>query len=134
MNRAKRVRTIVNVGNDAEVEAILAGEDEIMPSSGFLASVMDHVRQEAALPPPIPFPWKQAVAGVLFVTGVSAWGVIELVRVGLPAMKSMPAIQIYVSANNTHPIEAAGWLALGLGTSLVSVVFSRQLAGRGGLL
>jgi len=134
LNRAKRDRTTVNVENDAEIEAILSSEEEIMPSSGFLASVIDRVHQEAALPPPIPFPWKQAIAGVLFVTGVSAWGVVELVRLGLPVMKSLPATQLYASASFVRPIEVAGWLSLALGISLVSVIFSRQLAGRGGLL
>jgi len=116
------------------MEAILSGEEEIVPSSGFLASVMDRVHQEAALPAPISFPWKRAVALILPVAGVCAWGVVELFRAGLPAMKLLPVTQLHLSANMMRPIEVAGWLALALGISLVSVIFSRQLAGRGGLL
>ncbi|MDR3774049.1 MAG: hypothetical protein P4L26_11910, partial [Terracidiphilus sp.] len=40
------------------VDRILSSEEAFVPSSGFLAAVMDRVEQEAAAPPPIPFPWK----------------------------------------------------------------------------
>jgi len=39
---------------------------------GFLASVMDRVREEAAAPPPIPFPWKRALPGMALVAESSA--------------------------------------------------------------
>jgi hypothetical protein len=51
--------------NENEIDRILFREDEILPSSGFAAAVMDAVRREAAAPPPIPFPWKRAVTGLL---------------------------------------------------------------------
>ena len=38
-------------------------EEEILPSSGFAASVMEAVRREAATPPPIPFPLEAGAAG-----------------------------------------------------------------------
>ena len=47
------------------MDEILGTERELVPSSGFLASVMDRVREEAATPPPIPFPWKRAVPGIV---------------------------------------------------------------------
>jgi hypothetical protein len=54
------------VGHNAnEIDRILSCDDEVLPSSGFAASVMDAVRREAAAPPPIPFPWKRAVPGLL---------------------------------------------------------------------
>jgi len=62
MNQAKTNRTALI---DAEIEAILAGEAELVPTSGFLASVMESVQQEASAPPPIPFPWKTALPGFL---------------------------------------------------------------------
>jgi hypothetical protein len=48
-----------------EIDRILATEDALVPSSGFLASVMDHVQEEAAAPAPIPFPWKRALPGAI---------------------------------------------------------------------
>ena len=40
-------------------------KDEIVPSSGFVARVMDAVRVEAAAPPAIPFPWLRALPGLV---------------------------------------------------------------------
>ena len=42
--------------DNGEIDRILSREDEILPSSGFVVSVMEAVRREAAAPPPIPFP------------------------------------------------------------------------------
>ena len=46
-----------------ELDRILSKADEIMPSSGFTANVMDAVQREFSAPPPIPFPWRRAVPG-----------------------------------------------------------------------
>jgi len=77
MNQAKAIRSEdANAGTrraarlETEIEVILAGEEELLPSSGFVASVMDQGRQEAELPAPIPFPWKRATAGIVLATGV----------------------------------------------------------------
>jgi len=47
------------MSND-ELDRILA-EDDIVPVSGFASNVMDALRREASIPPPIPFPWKWAL-------------------------------------------------------------------------
>jgi hypothetical protein len=134
IRRAARIET--------EIEAILAGEEELMPSSGFVASVMEQVRQEAALPAPTPFPWMKAIPILLLASGIFGWGAVELVRVGQPwpgqlghglsAMNWIPPL--HLSANLVRPLEQAGWVALALGSSLVSWLVSRRLAGHGGLL
>lgn len=51
--------------NDKELDAVLLRNEEIVPSSGFTSAVMDAVQQEAAMPPPIPFPWRRAMPGLL---------------------------------------------------------------------
>src|SRR5262245_59050096 len=43
----------------------LASESELEPSSGFVASVMEAVREAAAEPPPLPFPWRRFVTGIV---------------------------------------------------------------------
>jgi hypothetical protein len=53
-----------------ELDRMLLGEREIVPSSGFVTNVMDAVRREASTPPPIPFPWKWALRGLAAWTGV----------------------------------------------------------------
>jgi hypothetical protein len=129
---------------DAEIDRILAGEEELMPSSGFVASVMERVRQEAALPAPLPFPWKMAIPLLLLTCGAIGWSTVELVRTGMPGLDwtapDQPAqswltfSSPHLSGNLVQPIEQAGWVALALGVSLLSWLLSRRLAGRGGLL
>jgi hypothetical protein len=120
--------------NQTEIDRILATEEELVPSSGFLASVMEGVLEEAAAPPPIPFPWKRAVPGILLVAGVFGWGAAELVRYGLPAVKQISLTPPHLSAGAVRPLEQAAWVALALAASLLSWLLSRRLAGRSGLL
>jgi hypothetical protein len=135
---AKIVRTgqkqALNHRIDTEIEHILASEEELIPSSGFMASVMERVEEEAAVPPPIPFPWKRAVPGILLTVGVFGWGAIELIRLGLPELDSLTLTAPHLSSAGVHSFESAGWVALALGVSLASWLLSRRLAGRGGLL
>jgi hypothetical protein len=119
---------------DAKIEAILASEEELIPSSGFLASVMERVQEEAVAPPPIPFPWKRAIPGTLLTAGVFAWGAVKLFRQGLPALSSLTLPLPHLPVALVGPVEQAGWVALALGATLLSWLFSRRLAGRGGLL
>lgn len=144
MNRTK---TIWSEQNDAERNArmeveignILTAEEKLIPSSGFMASVMERVRQEAALPPPIPFPWTWAILGILLVSGVFGWSAFEIFRLGLPALDmsvlhSFTLTLPHLPAAAVGPVEKVGWVALALGVSLLCWLFSRRLAGSGGLL
>ena len=54
------------------LDRILSAEEELAPSSGFVSAVMERVREEAAAPAPIPFPWKRVPGAVLALGGV-AW-------------------------------------------------------------
>jgi hypothetical protein len=145
MNRDKTRRSKAEQARiETEIGQILATEEELLPSSGFAASVMDRVRQEAALPAPMPFPWKRAIAGIMLASGVCGWGAVELVRRGQPvfgqlglyltALNWLAIFQPHLSDSLVHSAEQAGWVALALGISLLSWLVSRSLAGRGGLL
>jgi hypothetical protein len=116
------------------IDRILASEETLLPSSGFLASVMESVRVEAAAPAPIPFPWKRAIPGILAVVGVLGWGAFKLVQDGPPSLASINVAPPQLTAAAIQPVEQAGWVALALGASLLSWLLSRRLAGRSGLL
>jgi hypothetical protein len=88
--------TTLDWAEDDEMNRILSREEEILPSSGFAVSVMDAVRREAAAPPPIPFPWKRALPGLVvggfvlvmvFVTVVVA--IVQGIRASMTAQFSM---------------------------------------------
>lgn len=49
--------------NNNDLERALMETEQIVPSSGFVASVMDAVHREVEAPAPIPFPWKWALPG-----------------------------------------------------------------------
>jgi len=116
------------------LDTILAAEEELIPSSGFLASVMERVSEEAAAPPPIPFPWKRAVPGMVLTAAVLGWGAVELVRLAIPAAGHVSLELPHLSFALYRPLEQAGWVALALGVSLASWLLSRRMAGGSGLL
>jgi hypothetical protein len=140
MNRERKVGSQAEHARiETEISHILASEEELLPSSGFVSSVMEQVRHEAALPAPPPFPWVKAVLVILLVSGVAGWSAVELVRLGLPvyvlsALSWLTVPPQHFSAELVRSLEEAGWVAMALGTSLVCWLFSRRLAGRGGLL
>jgi hypothetical protein len=116
------------------MDEILATEEELVPSSGFLTAVMERVRDEAAGPAPIPFPWKRALPGFVLAAGVFGWAGVELVRVAVPAMRENLLATPHLPAAMVQPFEQAGWVALALGVSLASWLLARTLTGRSGLL
>jgi len=114
------------VSND-DIDRVLSSEDSIVPSSGFTASVMERVRRDAETPPPIPFPWKRALPGL--VSGVGALAAFFSLGVTLPgsgAVVSKTVIRVVDMAKDA----GFGWIAVALVVSLVSVAASLRLAGR----
>jgi hypothetical protein len=137
-NEQKRAGISRDARVETEIDRILAADEELIPSSGFLASVMERVQEEAALPPRIPFPWSRAVPGILLLAGVFGWSAVELIRhgqtgLGLPALSSLALAPSNLSPTAILRFESAGWVAFALGASLVSWLLSRRLAGRSGL-
>jgi hypothetical protein len=117
---------------EEEIDRILSREDEILPSSGFAVSVMDAVRREASAPPPIPFPWKRALPG-LVVAGLAVALVLVAIVRAIAQLKSTPAPQLSLpmpSAFNGGLESAAIWTVLALLTAFVSVKVSMSLASK----
>jgi len=117
-----------------ELDQILSEKDEIVPSSGFVQGVMDAVQREAAAPAPIPFPWKHALPGL----AISAVAFISLLVVGIEIFSSgtrtasvTPALPpSWVSIFGTSKVQDAGWIAMALVLSFVSIKISMHFAQR----
>jgi hypothetical protein len=119
----------------ADIDAILASEEAIVPSSGFLAAVMQRVEEEAAAPAPIPFPWKRALAGIVLACVVFGWGGVTLVRWAISAIanranEAAPITEPHAAAGFAFPFDQTAWIALALAISLASWILARKLAGR----
>jgi hypothetical protein len=113
------------------IDEILVDEPELVPSSGFAASVMERVREEAAAPAPIPFPWKRAVPGMVVAAGVFGWSAVELVRFAGPALVQLRQTETHVAMNAAMagPLEQAGWVVAALAVSLITWMIARRVAG-----
>jgi len=122
--------------SDTEMDRILFRQDEILPSSGFAASVMEAVRREAAAPPPIPFPWKRALPFLVVATLVLAAVVVAGVAVIVQISREPSSQGATVSSLLTSLMPmwqgtsgaTLGWISLALLTALASVKFAMRLA------
>jgi hypothetical protein len=118
---------------DTEMDHILSRKDEIVPSSGFAVSVMEAVRQEAAAPPPIAFPWKRALPGLLLaglaIIAVIVGGTAVFIQasraVSAANMPVAPA-PLVVTGSQNGPVM---WTGLAVLIAFVSFKFSMRLAG-----
>jgi len=121
-----------------KIDRILAEEEELIPSSGFLSSVMDRIHEESAAPAPIPFPWKRAIPGMALAAGVLGWSGIAFVRHGAfsSSSGSLTTVlsSIHLAGPPSHSVQQAGWIALALGAALASWLVARAMAGRSSLL
>jgi hypothetical protein len=116
------------------LDRILHAEVELAPSSGFVESVMDLVREEAAAPQPIPFPWKRALPGMTIGAAGLAWCAVKLVQADVAEVRTPLLVRLHPAVFMSWPIESAGWVAAALGVSLLSWLLARRMVGRNGLL
>ncbi|MGB0064402.1 MAG: hypothetical protein WBP85_08150, partial [Terracidiphilus sp.] len=96
----------------AAVDRILAAEEKLVPASGFAAAVMERVREEAALPPPIPFPWKRLAPGLALTAGVIGWGSWQTGRLAWPAMHELVKNPPQIPAAVLPHFEQTAWVVL----------------------
>jgi hypothetical protein len=94
---------------------------------------MDAVRREAATPPPIPFPWKRALPGVVVAGLVLAWVLIAWIAdmsrlVGVSASPQPSTSSSFVAPLSFHGNmqSAVGWIVLGLLIAFLSTKLSMR--------
>jgi hypothetical protein len=116
----------------------VAHAESIEPSSGFAASVMERVREEAAAAAalgPIRFPWLRAVPGICMVVLAIAVSATLLILASIGAVRL--ASHAFYSATTWNSQAATaqwteiamrlhlGWLAIGMLIALVPITVSR---------
>jgi hypothetical protein len=119
------------------LDGILAAEEELAPSSGFVWAVMERVREEAAAPKPIPFPWKRLVPGAVVAAGGLMWMGVEAAGHGLGRIQDLSSpVELWarVPQRMSGTLEDAGWVAAALGVSLLSWLLARRMIGSRGML
>ena len=116
------------------MDEILATEEALVPSSSFVARGMEQVREEAAAPKPIPFPWRLAAVGVVLAVGVFAWFGVELTRLVVHAMRTGTSASVEIPGAFTATLGQWDWVAIALGAALASWVLARRLVGSDGVI
>ena len=117
--------------SEEELDQILSKEQEIVPSSGFVVSVMNAVRREAAAPPPIAFPWKRAMPGLFSAALALAWLVVVGVKVFSGGSAEPPPAKLAIAftlIGEAWRATGASWIVLALVLSFASVNLSIRLA------
>lgn len=114
-----------------DLDQILSEQDEIVPSSGFVSSVMHAVRDEAAAPEPIRFPWMRAVPvfvafAVMLV--IIAVGIVELIHQPATAATKWPQSLSMEAVQHALVQTNAGWIAFALLLTLLSTLLTFHLA------
>ena len=104
-----------------EIERVLADEADIVPSSGFVASVMDAVTAEATAPP-LPFPWKRALPLVAVFVALLLW--LAFLQIRPQAAAQGP--DLYMWFQMMVPM-ATGWVAAGLLMTIAVTIWSLRL-------
>ncbi len=115
-----------------DLDRILSADDDIVPASGLVASVMDLVRREASAPPPIPFPWVRLACGVVAVVGLAAWlawsGVTEPLWKPVMSLSPEAWASLLRQAADVAVKTGTAWVAAALLVALLSTQLATRLA------
>jgi hypothetical protein len=74
-----------------DLDRILLSEESLAPSSGFAAAVMESVREAAAEPPPLAFPWTRFAACAIACVAGAAAGAIVIAGIEPSALREAAA-------------------------------------------
>jgi hypothetical protein len=119
---------------DGRLERILRQDEWIEPPAAFAHRVMAAVRQEAALPSPLPFPWRRFLAGpaagaVLIVAGTAVlWRSTAPLPLPAPPLASLGSLTLPVDLAPLAATAAAlGWTAAALAGAYLLTQLARRL-------
>lgn len=110
---------------DDDLKQILSSQQQIIPSAGFAIAVMDAIRRDSAVRPPIPFPWKRilplAIVGMCMLVALSTAGTTLLFEHSPDQLIQLPAPRNAIGA---------AWIALSLIVTSIAVTLSMRFACR----
>jgi hypothetical protein len=119
------------------LEEHLAGPPEqLEPSSGFATSVMESIHAQAAEPPPIAFPWRRVVPGLLAILCCLSVLFVAILRAGIAGkvagLTSQPITQHALSLTHTFTAGEATlcWTLLAACLSIAAIAASFRMTGR----
>jgi hypothetical protein len=117
-------------------EHLAGGSEQLAPSSGFIASVMESIQTEVAAPPPLAFPWRRALPGALAALCGLIGLMILILRSALrggaisATARTAPRMQLHFPLNFTPGEMTLGWILLAACLSVAAIAASFRLTGR----
>ena len=107
--------------NHDDLDGLYSHEPEIVPSSGFTASVMDAVRAQAQAPPPIPFPWKRALPGIAAAVLALVWIIFACIAVFSSNGGAAQVLSVPPELRSLW--HAVSWVLIALATASACLLF-----------
>ena len=135
-------RTVTNDPKNEVLDRLLdehlAGSSEqLAPSSGFAASVMESIQTEAVVPPPIAFPWRRALPGAVAALSGLIILIVLVLRGGTASAGAAagPAAPAHAQLAHFFPAFSAGetvlcWILVAACISVAAIAASFRLTGR----
>ena len=112
---------------------LAAPSDELTPSSGFAASVMESIHAQAIEPPPIAFPWRRVLPGAIAIACALLALVVFVIRAAKAGFAVAPTSSASVLTRITHAMSfpsgqtMAAWFLLAACLSISAIVVSLRL-------
>ncbi|NNE36128.1 MAG: hypothetical protein HKN13_12880 [Rhodothermales bacterium] len=113
--------------NPDDIDDILSNEKLITPSPDFLASVMRAVRRQAATLPPLKFPWRRALPGIVatFVAIIRAvWDMVGFVNEPDVVASFKEQLHQFAEVASQFGVQ---WIVLAVAITVVSLMLSISL-------
>jgi hypothetical protein len=108
-----------------ELDRWLAEDEEIVPSSGFAASVLDAVRIDAAEQRALPFPWRRMLPGLAALAVALLAAVGSVIASGANAASEFVAFPLHWTQWLERP--DVGWIVVAVAVTAVLPFLSLRL-------
>lgn len=105
---------------DDNLDRILSGDQDVIPSSDFVRNVMAGVHREASTPAPISFPWWRAVPGLaISAVALTTFVAVAVIQYRGGSAVTGPVPRLFVNVVETANRVGLGWVWLALVASFV---------------